>query len=194
MTWEWYFLFPSSPARAAQRGGLGGERRLQADGFSKRIWYPEQADRDRRRRGWRSIASQPVSPAESSVSTLCPGKRRRHADESGRAPRSGLEDFHALVTHQLHACSSMLPPTPIFPEQGGRTDPEWMQQHADLAWLRGFAALPLALLPERAGTTTVDAGSLHDAQAPVSFSAVFMRGEFLVCRAPQRSIWLERKV
>jgi hypothetical protein len=120
-------LCPSTPARAAQRGGLGGERRLQADGESLRIWYPEQADRDRRRRGWRSIASQPVSPAESSVSTLCPGKRRRRADESGSVPRSGLEDFHALVTHQLHPCPPMLPPTPLFPEQRIWTNSSWME-------------------------------------------------------------------
>ena len=83
---------------------------------------------------------------------------------------------------------------PISPEQWCGADAKRMQQHADLAWFRGVAALPLALLPFRTGTTTADAGSVHDAQAPVSFSAVFMRGQFLICRASKRSIGLERKI
>jgi hypothetical protein len=69
-----------------------------------------------------------------------------------------------------------------------------MEQPAFLAWLRGCAALPLALLPKRTGTTTANAGSIHDAQAPVSFSALLVRGEFLGSLAPQRSIGLESKV
>jgi hypothetical protein len=65
-----------------------------------------------------------------------------------------------------------------------------------LTW-RGFAVvLPFHWrgFRELSGTTTADAGSIHDAQAPVSFSAVFMRGQFLVCRAPKRSIRLESKI
>ena len=61
------------------------------------------------------------------MSTLCPGKRRRRADASGSVPRSGLVDFHALVTQQLHTCPPMLPPTPIFPEQRIWTNSSWME-------------------------------------------------------------------
>jgi hypothetical protein len=74
------------------------------------------------------------------------------------------------------------------------TDAKRMQQPASLARFRGIAAQPLALLPQSTGTTTADASSIHDAQTPISFSAVFMRGQFLVCRAPKRSIGLEGKI
>jgi hypothetical protein len=69
-----------------------------------------------------------------------------------------------------------------------------MQQHADLARLCGGAAIPLALLTEWTGAATLDAGPIDHAQAPIGFSAVFMRSQFLVCWAPKRSIGLERKV
>jgi hypothetical protein len=69
-----------------------------------------------------------------------------------------------------------------------------MQEQTDLAWLRGFAALPLALLAQRTGTTTADAGPIHHAQASISFSSLFMREKFLVNGASQRPIRLESEV
>jgi hypothetical protein len=51
----------------------------------------------------------------------------------------------------------------------------------------------LTLLAQRTRTTTADAGSMHDAQAPVSFSALLVWGQLLVSRAPKRSIGLESK-
>jgi hypothetical protein len=69
-----------------------------------------------------------------------------------------------------------------------------MQQHADLARLCGGAALPLALLAQRTGTATADAGPIHDAQASIGFSALLMREKLLVSGAPQRPIRLESEV
>ena len=50
------------------------------------------------------------------------------------------------------------------------------------------------MLPQRAGATTADAGSIHDAQVSVSFSAVFMRGQFLIGGAPKHSSGLEGEI
>ncbi len=88
----------------------------------------------------------------------------------------------------------MLSPAPVPPEKRLGTDTQWVQQHADLARLLGGAALPLALLAQRTGTTTADAGSIHDAQASIGFSALLMRDQLLISRAPQRPIRLESKV
>ena len=60
--------------------------------------------------------------------------------------------------------------------------------------LRGCATLPLTLFAQWSGTTTADTGSIHDAQASIGFSALFMRDQLLVSGATQRPICLERKV
>jgi hypothetical protein len=49
----------------------------------------------------------------------------------------------------------MKSPTPITPEERGRTDDEGMQQNAHLARLGGGAAIPLTPVTQGAGTTTV---------------------------------------
>ena len=69
-----------------------------------------------------------------------------------------------------------------------------MQQDAHLARLRGGAAIPLTLLAQRTGSTAAKTGPVHDAQAAIGFSAVFMRDQLLVGRATQCSIGLESKV
>src|SRR6266699_7134153 len=69
-----------------------------------------------------------------------------------------------------------------------------MQQDAHLTWFRGGPTLPLALLAQRTGTTTADAGSIHDAQASIGFSALLMWDQLLGSLAPQRPIGLESKV
>jgi len=69
-----------------------------------------------------------------------------------------------------------------------------MQQHAHLARLGGGAALPLTLFALWTGAATADAGSIHDAQASISFSALLMGGKFLVSGATQCPIGLESKV
>jgi hypothetical protein len=107
---------------------------------------------------------------------MCPlrtGQRRRRERWAGRETVPHLH-FHALVTKQVHAHPSMVPTTPIIPEHRSRTDQQRMQQDAHLARLRGGAALPLTLLTQRTGTTTADAGRIHDAQTPIGFSAPLM--------------------
>ncbi len=99
-----------------------------------------------------------------------------------------------LVAEQAHAGATMLPATPIFPEQGRRSRLERMQQDADLARLARFAAIPLALLAQRTGTTTANARSIHHAQAPIGFSTPLMSRERLACWVPQCSIRLESKI
>jgi hypothetical protein len=69
-----------------------------------------------------------------------------------------------------------------------------MEKNAHLAGLACLAPIPLALLTERTGTAPVNAGSVHDTQASIGFSAVLMEGQCLVCWAPKRSIRLESKV
>ena len=110
---------------------------------------------------------------------------------SGRRRKAYLD---TLVSHKLHAGAPVFSTAPIMPEERGRADNEWMQKNADLAGLARLAAIPLALLTERTGTATVNAGSIHDTQASMGFSAVLMWGQCLVCRAPKRSIGLESKV
>ena len=88
----------------------------------------------------------------------------------------------------------MLSPAPVPPEKRRIPDGQWMQQHADLAWFPGGAALPLALRAQRTGAATADAGPIHDAQASISFSALFMREKLLVSGALQRPIRLESEV
>src|SRR2546430_190903 len=57
-----------------------------------------------------------------------------------------------------------------------------MQQHTDLARLCRRTAIPLTLLAQRTGTTTVNAGAIHHAQAAIGFSTVFMREQLLGSR------------
>ena len=150
-------------------------------------------DRDVTSGGRTGIASQPLLPAETRMRALRPGKDDFH-ERWGSGGGRRQAHLQALVSHEVLAGAPMDSPTPIAPEQRGRTHRERMQQHADLARLRGFAALPLTLLAQRTRTTTADAGSIHDAQAPVSFSALLVWGQLLGSRAPQRSIGLESKV
>lgn len=88
----------------------------------------------------------------------------------------------------------MNPATPVSPEEWLLPDAEGMQKHADLARLGCGGTLPLALLAQRTGTTTADAGSIDHPQASIGFSAVFMGNQVPVSGAPQRAIGLEGKV
>jgi len=95
---------------------------------------------------------------------------------------------------KLYADASVFSPAPVTPEQRLIPNGEWMQQHTDLARFRGGIAIPLTLLAQRTGTTTVHTGSIDHAQAPIGFSAVFMRQERAPGRTAQRPIGLEGKV
>ena len=98
------------------------------------------------------------------------------------------------MSHELHAGPPMVSPTPIAPEERGRTHLERMQQHAHLAWLCRRTAIPLTLLAQGTGTTTANAGAIHHAQTAIGFSALLMREQLLVGGATQRPIGSENKV
>jgi hypothetical protein len=102
--------------------------------------------------------------------------------------------LHMLVAYELHAGTPMNSAAPIAPEERERTNLERMQQDADLARLCRRTAIPLTLLAQPTGTATANAGTIHDAQAAIGFSAVFMRDQLLVSRATQRPVGLESKV
>jgi hypothetical protein len=88
----------------------------------------------------------------------------------------------------------MVSATPISPKDGFSPDHERMQQHAHLTRLCGGVALPLALLTQRAGAATANAGGIYHAQASVSFSPPLMREKLPACGTEQRPIGLEREV
>lgn len=69
-----------------------------------------------------------------------------------------------------------------------------MQQYAHLARLSGGGAIPLALLTQRTGAATANAGRIHDAQTPIGFSASLVRYQRLASGATQRAIGLKRKI
>ena len=126
------------------------------------------------------------------MGTLSAGKRRGPDGECGRL-RLHL-DHHLLMAQKLDAGPAMLPPTPVMPEERFTPDAERMQEHANLARLCRRTAIPLTLLAERTGTATANAGTIHHTQAPIGFSAVFMRKQLLRSRATHCPIGLESKV
>ncbi len=166
---------------------------FEANRLSKIFGDTEQFDRHPSRRRRMRITSQPLCPRKPRVCTLGTGEGCRRDSEQSRGERLDL-DLDALVAHQLDACTSVGATTPVIPSNGLRSDNQWMQQHAHLARLCSGAALPLALLAQWTGTATADAGSIHHAQAPIGFSALFMWDQLLVSGATQRPIRLERKV
>lgn len=89
---------------------------------------------------------------------LRPGEDYVHC---ARLCGGGSRQVHlgALVSHELHTSASVRSAAPIPPEEWGRTNLEWMQQHAHLARLCRRTAIPLTLLAQRTRTTTANAGS-----------------------------------
>jgi hypothetical protein len=82
---------------------------------------------------------------------------------------------------------------------GERRSGEWRQAHLNLLVAHELPTVPPMCFPaplapeERTRPTSANAGTIHHAQAP-SFSALLMWDAFLICRAPKRSIELERTV
>ena len=123
------------------------------------------------------------------------GTRKRCGSDgwSDRIPGPHL-DLDALMTKEVYARPTMLPPTPVLPENRLTANGERVQEDADLARFRGGTALPLALLAQQTGTATADTGSIHDAQAPIGFSALFLDPKRLPGWTAQHPIRLERKI
>lgn len=127
---------------------------------------------------------------------LGPGKRPRSV--AWRGSTCAVPNHHlnlgALVAKELHTRAPMNSSTPVSPEERPIPDDEWMEENTHLARLRSLAAIPLTLSAQWAGTATTNTGCVHHAQAPVSFSTMFMGTKRLACWTPQRSIGLETKV
>jgi hypothetical protein len=102
--------------------------------------------------------------------------------------------LHPLVTQKLQTRAPMNSATPVSPEERLSSDAEGMQKHTHLARLFGGAAIPLALLAQRAGPTTVNARRIDDAQTAIDLSTSLLEVKRLPCRAPKRPVRLERKV
>lgn len=161
--------------------------------MSKGLRDAEQFDRHPSSRARTRIASQPLCPRETRMCPLCPGKGCGRDSRSGSVPRLHL-DLHALMAKQLDACPSMNSSTPVTPEKRLIPDDERMQEDTHLARFARFAAIPLALLAERTGAATANAGGIHHAQAPIGFSTSLLESQRTACWTPQRPIRLERKV
>src|SRR6266705_2870485 len=123
------------------------------------------------------------------MGTLSAGKRRRPGGERGRL-RLHL-DHHLLMAQKLDAGTAMLPPTPVPKDERRFPDHKRMQEHAGLARFPGVTAIPLTLLTQGTRTTTANAGTIHHTQAPVGFSTLFMRDQFLMSGTAYRAIRLE---
>jgi hypothetical protein len=184
---------PACPRRgnsAVVKAGLNGR---QTERGGKAFWGTKEFDRHPASFRDSHVASESRRPVEAIMGALCTGQGRRCTIPVGRETLLLLY-FHALVTQQLHARPPIGPPTPVTPEKRRIPDSQWMRQHAHLAWLPGSAALPLALLTQLTGTTTANAGSIHQPQAPISLLPPFLERECVACRTAQRSIGLERKI
>ena len=107
---------------------------------------------------------------------LCSGEGSRRANGVGRESRLHL-DLQALTCEQLHARPTMKPPAPISPEEGSRTDEEWMQHDTHPTRLGGGCAMPLTLFAQETGAATAHARCIDHTQAPVGFSAPLLRNK-----------------
>ena len=134
--------FPKASLR--QRDDVLRSRRQSEKGCES-FWDAEQLDGDLAICRGTRIASQSLVKVEPIMRALRTGKRRRRGV---RAHGESLLHLHLeVLAAQRQARTSMVPTTPVPPEERFRPDDEWMQQHAHLAGLGGGAALPLTLLP-----------------------------------------------
>src|SRR6266487_1748143 len=88
----------------------------------------------------------------------------------------------------------MGPPAPVPPEEGLRTDADWMQQDTHPAGFGGSSAMPLTLLAQWTGAALADASGINQPQTAISFCALFSRREPLAGGAAQCAIRLQHKV
>lgn len=167
--------------------------RRQTEQDGKALWNPKQSDCDLTSRWTTRIASEPHLPREARVGTLRAGQNHVHGD-CRRGGRWRQADFQALVSHELDTGAPVCSAVPIAPEQRDGTGAKRMEQDADLARLRGRAAIPLTLLTQRTRAAVADASRIHHAQAAVGFSTPLLGMKRLSCGTTERSVGLERKV
>lgn len=124
--------------------------------------------------------------------TLGPRDRRRGSRPSSRENRFS-QDLQILAM-QTDTRQPLVPSIPVSPEEWSRSHCQGMEQHADLARFGCCAAVPLALLTQRARTAVANAGGIDHAQAAIMLSPSFMRDQDVACGTPQSPIRLEEKV
>src|SRR5450755_2631618 len=142
----------------------------KANQLSKIIGNSEEVDDDLTSCHASGIPSEACLPRETGMRSLRTGKNHIRWDGPRRRRRRQVH-LNSLISHEMLTGTSMFSAAPISPEERRGTNGERMEQDAHLARLLRGAALPLALLAHRAGTTTADAGSIHHAQASIGFSA-----------------------
>src|SRR6266487_1824851 len=121
------------------------------------------------------------------------GTRQKRGSRAGSKSLLHLHD-HLLLPKQVHAGSAMPCAERVPPEQRSRSDREGMQEHTHLPWLRGRLSLPLALLTQRAGAATANAGGVDHTQAPIGFPTPLVCRQLLRCGTAQGAIGLQGKV
>jgi hypothetical protein len=155
----------------------------QSERGGHRFWDTEQCERDPASRGNSCIASEPKRPVEAVMCALRTGQGCRDRICASREPLL-LLDVYALMTKQLYAYPTVMPTTPVIPEERLISDHERMKQHADLARFGCDAAVPLTLVAQRTGTATANAGSIHDAQTAIDLKALLMGDQCVPSRTP----------
>ena len=131
--------------------------------------------------GGRAGPRLPLLPRETRMRSLRTGEDHLPAGRRNSGRRQ--THFQALVSHERDTGAPVDSAAPIEPEQRGRTHAQRMEQPTSLSRLCGGVTLPLALLTQRAGPTTADAGSIDHAQAAVGFPPLLMRDQLLRSRA-----------
>jgi len=165
----------------------------QTEEVSEMVRHSEKGDFDLPLSCWTHIPFQALCPREPKMRSPCPRKYWRRRGRGKQTARCHL-NIHPLMVQQIHAGSSMVPSAPILPKNGLWSNHERMQEYAYLARLRGGAAIPLALLTQRTGTTVANAGCIHQPQAPISLLPPLLESERAACWTAQCSIGLKRKV
>jgi hypothetical protein len=155
------------------------------------LWDAEQSDRHPSRSLGTCIASQSQCPGEPRMDTLCAGKGCRLDSQACRSGRSDLDldaTFHAEAGYRR--VGGLDDSSPSLWSGASPTTSGWSRTltRAPACAFRSPDHSPL--LAQRAGAATANAGGIHDPQASISFSAVFVRNQLLVSQAPKRPIEL----
>jgi hypothetical protein len=159
----------SSSARQTEEGGEG-------------FWNTEQCDGDLESSWGTRIASEPLVPRETIMRPARPGTRgkaRRLGGQRGAAPSAPPGVGRATTACTLGDGASG---SSHATRRGADPTARGCEPHAHLTRLFGGAALPLTLLPQRAGAATAHAGRIDHAQAPIGLSAPLVRNKRLRSR------------
>ena len=162
----------------------------QTERGGKGIGNPEELDPYVGSSRSTGIARQSFLPREARVRPLRAGEDDSLLLWSGWPALVHL-DLDALVSQEVHACSSMLSSAPVTPEQGSRTDFERGEQHTHLAGFSCVPPMPLTLLAHRTGTATAETGRIDHTQAPIGLWTLLVCRKLLPSWTAQRAIWLE---